>query len=110
MRFKMIISRAMFVFSGIKKGKAQLESVHFITDDMMDGRNNLLVVKREGMVDFFIPGTEPLGRMSTEQIMCLAAAARFFGHLPGSGSSLSMWLGAGTMAMEPQSESLPIAA
>ncbi|PID71857.1 MAG: hypothetical protein CSB34_04965 [Desulfobulbus propionicus] len=110
MRFKMIISRAMFVFSGIKKGKAQLESVHFISDEMMDARGNLMVVKRDGQVDFFIPGTEPLGRISSDQIMCLSAAARFFGPLPGSNSPLSMWLGAGTMVMEPQAESLPIAA
>lgn len=109
MRFKMIISRALFVFSGIKNGKAQMESVHFLSDDKLEQHNNLLVVKNDQSVDFFLSGTEPLAKMSIEQVGCLVAAARYFGYLPGCREKIPMWFCTDSIAMERQ-ENVPLAA
>ncbi|WP_028583365.1 hypothetical protein [Desulfogranum mediterraneum] len=101
MQFKVIIRRAMFIFGGIVNGKAQLQSVRFLSDTMMQEQNTVLLVKEQGSVDFFLSGSVPVARVSADQFTCLAAAARFFGHLPGSRCSLPIWFGADTLEMEP---------
>ncbi|WP_319550452.1 hypothetical protein [Desulfogranum marinum] len=100
MQFKMIVSRAMFVFNGIVEGKAQLESVRFLSDKMLQEQNNVLIVKEKESVDFFLAGSLPLSKISKEQFACLVAAARFFGHIPGSNGKIPMWFGADSLAMD----------
>lgn len=102
MQFKMIMSRAMFVFNGIVKGKAQLESVRFLSDKMMQEQNNVLVVKEKDSVDFFLAGTLPLSKIPKEQFTYLVAVARFFGHVPGSSGNIPMWFGADSLEMDYQ--------
>ena len=102
MQFKMIMSRAMFVFNGIVEGKAQLQSVRFLSDTMVQEQNNVLVVKEKDSVDFFLAGSLPLSNISKEQFACLVAAARFFGHIPGSNGNIPMWFGADSLEMDYQ--------
>ncbi len=92
MEFKMIISRALFTFKGIENGKATLQSVRFLTDEMMEEQNSVLMIKGKNGVDFFLNGNSLLSKISTEQFKYLTAASRFFGHLPGSSGKISMWI------------------
>ncbi|WP_028581108.1 hypothetical protein [Desulfogranum japonicum] len=92
MEFKMIISRALFTFKGIEKGRAKLQSVRFLSDEMMEEQNSVLMIKGSTRVDFFINGNALLTKMSHEQFKYLAAASRFFGHLPGSSGKIAMWV------------------
>ncbi len=100
MKFKVIISRAMFVFNGIVNGKAQLEAVRFISDDTVYIKNDVLVVNEKGKMDFFLNGSTPLAKVSKQQCTRLAAAARFFGHLPGMNGNIPVWFSVGSLEME----------
>ncbi len=88
----MIISRALFTFQGIENGKAKLQSVRFLSETMLEEREDILMVKGEKGVDFFLSGKVPLCRLSSQQFKNLSAASRFFGHFPGNPGKIPMWL------------------
>ncbi len=100
MQFKVIISRAMFVFNGIVKGKAQLETVRFLSDTVTSEKNDVLLVAEKGKIDFFLSGSTPLAKISGEQCHCLTAAARFFGHFPGGSDAIPIWFSVDSLEME----------
>jgi hypothetical protein len=104
MQFKVIISRAMFIFNGIINGKAQLEAVRFIDDDSIHTKNNVLVVNEKGKVDFFLSGATPLANVSKQHCLRLAAAARFFGYHPGMNANLPFWFSVGSLEMQNHSK------
>lgn len=100
MQFKMIISRAMFVFNGIVDGKAQLEKVRFLSDSMLQVHNEVLVVKENNAVDFFVDGSQLLSKINAEQFAYLAAIIRFLGHWPGGQGKIPTWFGADSLEMK----------
>ncbi len=98
MQCKMVVSRAMFDFQFSEKGRLRLESVRFLTDSMMCEKNDVLLVSEEDTVNFFLNGSVSLSSLSRAQVRFVAAAARFFGHLPGN-NKMPVWLWSGSMSM-----------
>lgn len=98
MQWKMIVSRALFTFTFKAKGRLSLESVRFLDDALLEQKNDVLLVKNSESIDFFLSGSVPLASLSPEQCTFIAAAARFFGHLPGR-DNLPLWIWSGGLKM-----------
>ncbi len=96
MQYRMIIRRTLFDFIRTTQGRLQLRSVKFLRQGFMEEKNNLLVVRDEDQVQFFVSGAIPVARLSREQVAFVAAAARFFGHLPDQ-DNLPVWLWADSL-------------
>ncbi len=91
MQYRMIVSRAMFDFTVSGRGRLKLRSVRFLDDAVVREKDNLLLVSERGRVQFFLRGSTPVARLSSEQFRFVAAAARFFGHLPDQ-ERMPVWL------------------
>jgi len=82
MEYKMIVRQTMFDFSVRKNGGLKLRSVKFLRESIMKKKENRLVVRDNGRVDFFVSGETPLFHLTKEQFCFVTAASRFFGYLP----------------------------
>ncbi len=91
MRYRMIVSRALFDFAVTGHGRLRLRSVRFLDDSRIREKNNVLLVSEHGRVEFFLKGSTPVSHLSGEQFRFVAAAARFFGHLPDQ-ERMPVWL------------------
>ena len=99
MRYRMIVSRAMFDFAVSNRGRLKLRSVRFLENSVIQEKNDVLLVSEGGQVQFFLKGSTPVARLSNEQFRFVAAAARFFGHLPDHGR-MPVWLWSDSLQME----------
>lgn len=99
MQCKMIVSRALFDFDFTNQKDLQLRSVHFLDDEMTDEKNQVLTVKENDKIDFFVNGRVLVSRFSREQVLFAAAASKYFGHLPVK-DKIPVWLWSGSLEME----------
>ncbi len=99
MQYRMIVSRAMFDFDISEQGKLHLQSVRFLSDSMVREKNDVLLVSEQGQVQFFLKGSTPMASLTGEQFRFVAAASRFFGHLPGH-DKMPVWLWSDSLEME----------
>ncbi|HFQ91000.1 MAG TPA: hypothetical protein ENK27_13080 [Desulfobulbus sp.] len=109
MQYRMIVSRAMFDFTLSGRGRLKLRSVRFLDDSVVREKNDVLLLSENGGVQFFLKGSTPMSRLSGEQFRFVAAAARFFGHLPDQ-ERMPVWLWADSLQMEPGRAAQPEAA
>ncbi len=98
MEYKMIVRQTMFAFKQTGKGGLKLKSVKFLRDSIMKKKNDLLLVTENDEVQFFIGGSTPVADLSREQFCFVAAATKFFGHLPDQ-KQLPVWLWADSLDM-----------
>ncbi len=94
--YKMIIRSTLFSFDLGKNGKVDLRSVRFLGDEAMNQKDNLLLVKDKGAIQFYYDRTTPLSRLSKEQFTFISCAARYFGYLPEQ-ESMPVWLWGGSL-------------
>ncbi len=100
MQYRMIVSRAMFDFTVAGRNRLKLRSVRFLDRSTVRERNGLLLVNEQGRIHFFLRGSTPVARLSGEQFRFVAAAARFFGHLPDQ-ERMPVWLWTDSLRLEP---------
>jgi len=106
MKHRMIVRRTLFDFRYSGPGSLQLESVTFLTEAMMERRNDLLLVRSGEEIQFFVSSAIPVSRLSREQYCFVAAAARFLGCLPDQ-RNLPVWLWADSLQMRHSNPLLP---
>ena len=106
MEYKMIVRQTLFAFTQTRKGSLKLKSVKFLRDSIMKKKNDLLLVTENDEVQFFIGGSTPVADLSREQFCFVAAATKFFGHLPDQ-KQLPVWLWADSLDMSSGSLKTP---
>ena len=91
MKYRMIVRQTMFDFSFTGQGRLRLRGVRFLPEETMEKRGDLLMVRQQGAVQFFLSGDTPLAELTREQFRFVAAVTRFFGLLPNR-RHLPVWL------------------
>ncbi len=90
MRYRIIVSRAMFDFSFTAK-KLRLNSVRFLGDSQMVSNEGMLLVRDQGGVDAYLPSSTPVAEFSREQLCFAAAVTRFLGFVNPRQLQLWFW-------------------
>lgn len=98
MEYRMIIRQTLFDFDQSGAGRLELKSVKFLADSLMKKKNNLLLVREDDAIQFFIGSSTPVARLTGEQFNFVIAATKFFGYLPGQ-KQLPVWLWADSLEM-----------
>ncbi len=102
MEYKMIVRRTLFDFDLTPKGRVKLRSVRFLNDSVMKKQNDLLLLKENESVQFFLDQKTPVSHLSQKQFRFVSAAAKYFGHFTDQ-EQLPVWLWAGSLDVPAKS-------
>ena len=106
MRYRIIVRRTLFDFSFSGTDRLHLKSVAFLPDSVMEKKNDLLVLRGESEIQFFLNSATPVSRLTRQQYCFIAAVTRFLGYLPDQ-QRMPVWLWADSLEIGYSGSSLP---